>query len=90
MSDVLEYNGYLGLNFTILHRLKGSNSCTTGDILMKLNVHICVLMMYYYSQSDKTRYASLCYSNIFKFHGIPFRGYLVMANFMDFKSIQGL
>ena len=26
----------------------------------------------------------------FKFHEIQFRGYLVMANYMDFKSIQGL
>ena len=26
----------------------------------------------------------------FKFHEIQFRGYLVMANYLDFKSIQGL
>ena len=26
----------------------------------------------------------------FKFHEIQFRGYLVIANYMDFKSIQGL
>ena len=26
----------------------------------------------------------------FKFHEIKFRGYLVTANYMDFKSIQGL
>ena len=26
----------------------------------------------------------------FKFHEIRFRGYLVIANYMDFKSIQGL
>ena len=26
----------------------------------------------------------------FKFYEIQFRGYLVIANYMDFKSIQGL
>ena len=26
----------------------------------------------------------------FKFHEIQLRGYLVIANYMDFKSIQGL
>ena len=26
----------------------------------------------------------------FKFHEIRFRGYLVIANYMDFQSIQGL
>ena len=26
----------------------------------------------------------------FKFHEIRFRGYLVIANYMDFKSVQGL
>ena len=25
----------------------------------------------------------------YKFHEIRFRGYLVMANYIDFKSIQG-
>ena len=26
----------------------------------------------------------------FKFHEIPFADYLVMANYLEFKSIQGL
>ena len=48
--------------------------------------------MQYLSQSDETLRASALYSDIylFKFHEIRFRGNIVMANYMDFKSIQGL
>ena len=49
--------------------------------------------MNYQRQPDQTSCTSLSYSDIyiyFKFHEIRFRGYLVIANYMDFKSIQGL
>ena len=48
--------------------------------------------MNYQSQPDQTTYISVLiviYIN-FKFDEIRFRGYLGMANYMDFKSIQGL
>ena len=32
----------------------------------------------------------LVISIYFKFHEIRFRGYVVLVNFVDFKSIQGL
>ena len=41
---------------------------------MKLDVHQRLIVIYIY----------------YKFHEIWFRGYLVIANYMDFKSIQGL
>ena len=48
--------------------------------------------MQYLNQSDET-YVHQCLIVIyiyFKFHEIPCRGYLGLANYMDFKSIQGL
>ena len=42
--------------------------------LLKLNVLQCLTVIYFH----------------FKFHKIQFSGYLVIANYMDFKSIQGL
>ena len=41
---------------------------------MALEVHQRLKVIYFY----------------FKFHKIQFRGYLVIVNYMDFKSIQGL
>ena len=49
--------------------------------------------MQYLNQSNETCRTSAPYSDIyicFKFHEIRFRGYLVIAYFMDFQSIQGL
>ena len=48
--------------------------------------------MNYQGQPDKTSCTSVPYGDIycFKFHEIPYRGYLIIANYMDFKSIQGL
>ena len=49
--------------------------------------------MQYLNQSNETWRASAPNSDIyihFKFHEIRFRGYLVIANYMDFKSIKGL
>ena len=43
---------------------------------MKFDVHQHLIMIYTYT--------------CFKFHEIRFRGYLVIANYMDFKLIQGL
>ena len=40
-------------------------------------------------QTDQTSDASAPYSDI-KFHAVRFRGYLVIANYTDFKSIQRL
>ena len=40
----------------------------------QLDVHQCLIVIYIY----------------LKFHDIQFRGYLVIANYMDFKSTQGL
>ena len=48
--------------------------------------------MQYLNQSNETSRASapqVIYI-YFKFHEIRFRSYLVIANYMDFKSIQGL
>ena len=42
--------------------------------MTKLDVHQCLIVIY------------IC----FKFDEIRFRGYLVIANYMAFKSIQGL
>ena len=42
--------------------------------VIKLDVHQYLIVIYIY----------------FKFHKIQFKGYLVIANYMDFKSIQGL
>ena len=42
-----------------------------------------------YLISDETKCASVPYNDIY-FHEIRFRGYLVIANYTDFKSIQGL
>ena len=42
--------------------------------LTKLDVHQCLAVIYIQ----------------FKFHEIRFRGYLVIDNYIDFKSIQGL
>ena len=46
--------------------------------------------MQYLNQSDETSCASARYSDIylnFKFREIQFKAYLVIANYMDFKSI---
>ena len=45
--------------------------------------------MQYLNQSNETQRLIVIYI-YFKFHEIRFRGYLVIANYMDFKSIQGL
>ena len=48
--------------------------------------------MQYLKQSDEIWSASAPDSDIytyFKFHETLFRGYLVIANYMDFISIQG-
>ena len=49
-------------------------NCTTGTGTMKHDVHQHLIVIYIY----------------FKFPEIRLRGYLVMSNYMDFKSIQGL
>ena len=50
-----------------------------------------LLLMQYVNQPNETSPASAPYSDIyFKFHETLFRGYLVIANYMDFQSIQGL
>ena len=59
-----------------LNQFKGYNSYTAGASLMKRDVHQRLIVIYIYTY--------------FKFHEIRFRGYLVMANCMDFQSIQGL
>ena len=49
--------------------------------------------MNYQSQPDQTWRTSVSYIVIYisiKFDKIQFRVYLVIANYMDFKSIQGL
>ena len=58
----------------ISNRFKGYNSWTTKASLTKLYVHQCHIVIYIH----------------FMFHKNRFRGYLVIANYMDFKSIQGL
>ena len=45
--------------------------------------------MNYQSQLDEHQRLIVIYIS-FKFDKIRFRGYLVIANYMDFKSIQGL
>ena len=60
-------------NLWILNPFKGIKSCTNGAIMTKLNVHCCVMTIH----------------NYFKFHEIPFIGYLVMTQFVYFKPIQG-
>ena len=57
-----------------LNQFKGYNSCITNASLTKLDVHQCLIVMYICS----------------KFHIFRLRGYLVIANYMDFKSIQGI
>ena len=49
---------------------KGKTSCITGDILMQLYIHSQVIMIHIQ----------------YKFHEVVVIGYLVMGNFMDFKS----
>ena len=61
-------------NVMDLNQLEGCNSCITVTILTKPDVHQRVIGIYMY----------------FKFHENMFSSYLVMANFMGFKSIQGL
>ena len=46
----------------------------TNASLTKLDVHQWLIVIYIY----------------FKFHEIQFRSYLVIANYMDFKSVQEL
>ena len=60
-------------NLWILNQFKGIKSCTTDAIMIKLNVHFYVKTIHKY----------------FKFHEIPFIGYLVMTQFVDFKPSQG-
>ena len=60
--------------YGIFNQFKGYNSSTTIGSLTKLNVHQCPIVIYIYS----------------KFYEIRFKGYLVKAHYMDFKSIQGL
>ena len=52
----------------------GNNSCSTDDILMKLYVHSHVILIHIY----------------IKFYEVLIVGYLVMVNYAEFKSIQGL
>ena len=62
------------VNFIELNQFKGYNSCITEASLMKIDLHQHITVIYVY----------------FKFYKNLFGSYLVMANFMDFKSILGL
>ena len=42
----------LRMNFVILNCFKGSNSCFTDDILEKLYVHSCVIIIHVYIQFE--------------------------------------
>ena len=78
----IRFRGYLGYlviaKYTvygwILNKFKGYNSWVTKASLAKLDMHQRLIVIYIW----------------FKFHEIQFRGYLVIAKYMDFKSTQGL
>ena len=56
------------------HMYLAMNSCITDDILMKLYVHWNVILIHIW----------------FNFHEVLATDYVIMVNFMDFKSIQRL
>ena len=56
------------------YQFKGYNSWTTNASLTKLHLHQCLVVIYIY----------------LKFHEIRVGGYIVIANYMAFWSIQGL
>ena len=58
----------------VLNHFKDYNSCFPGASLMKRNVHQHLIVIYIYIHCHKILSSS----------------YLVMANFKDFKLIQGL
>ena len=56
------------VNFMEFKSIQGLYLKTTNASLTKLDVHVCLIVIYIY----------------FKFHEIRLWGYLVIANYMDF------
>ena len=86
--EVLIIGYYFWLILWNLHGFKGYNLCNTLTSLMKLYVHQRLTEIYIYFKFHEIYFKF--HEIYFKFHEIWFTVYLVIANYLDFKSIQGL